>query len=90
MGADYFILTDCPNCEKPVVLRHAKISGRPFFGCTGYPNCNFTSGYDAALASLSARVIELEAQLRGYQDADARRLERRRRSRLRLVKETPK
>ena len=32
----------CPQCGKDVVERHTK-SGKLFYGCSGYPNCNFAS-----------------------------------------------
>lgn len=32
----------CPLCEKPVVIRKSK-TGRPFFGCSDYPQCTFIS-----------------------------------------------
>jgi four helix bundle suffix protein len=36
---------NCPHCEKPMVLRTARNgpkSGRQFWGCSGYPDCNGT------------------------------------------------
>ncbi len=36
-------IPNCPRCGKPMVLRTArsgKRSGRQFWGCTDYPNCN--------------------------------------------------
>ncbi|MDA8227219.1 MAG: type I DNA topoisomerase [Desulfitobacterium hafniense] len=32
----------CPNCGKPLVVRRSK-KGRKFYGCSGYPECEFVS-----------------------------------------------
>lgn len=35
----------CPNCGRPMVLRTARKgtkAGQPFWGCSGFPNCNST------------------------------------------------
>ncbi|MEG2537970.1 MAG: type I DNA topoisomerase [Clostridium sp.] len=32
----------CPKCENPVVVRRSK-KGRVFYGCSGYPDCDFVS-----------------------------------------------
>lgn len=32
----------CPNCSKPLVVRRSK-KGRKFYGCLGYPECDFVS-----------------------------------------------
>jgi hypothetical protein len=29
----------CPKCLIPMVLRHAKKNGQPFWGCVNFPNC---------------------------------------------------
>jgi len=34
---------DCPVCGKPVVQRKAKSTGREFYGCSGWPECDFKS-----------------------------------------------
>ncbi|AET70059.1 DNA topoisomerase I, bacterial [Desulfosporosinus orientis DSM 765] len=34
--------TPCPNCSKPLVVRRSK-KGRKFYGCLGYPECDFVS-----------------------------------------------
>ena len=31
---------DCPDCGKPLSERRTK-RGKPFYGCTGYPDCKF-------------------------------------------------
>ncbi|NLP37913.1 MAG: type I DNA topoisomerase [Firmicutes bacterium] len=36
------INVDCPKCGKPIVERRTK-KGRKFYGCSGYPDCDFTS-----------------------------------------------
>ncbi|EKD41640.1 MAG: hypothetical protein ACD_73C00607G0001 [uncultured bacterium] len=33
---------DCPDCNKPLSARNTK-RGRVFYGCTGYPKCNFAT-----------------------------------------------
>lgn len=32
----------CPKCGKDIIVRHAR-TGRLFYGCSGYPDCDFTS-----------------------------------------------
>lgn len=32
----------CPNCKKDIVVKKTK-TGKIFYGCVGYPDCNFTS-----------------------------------------------
>jgi restriction system protein len=35
----------CPKCDKPMLLRTARkgtMAGQPFWGCSGYPDCNGT------------------------------------------------
>jgi DNA topoisomerase-1 len=34
---------NCPVCGKPMAQRKAKKTGRVFFGCTGYPTCDFVT-----------------------------------------------
>lgn len=31
----------CPNCNKPLVERISKKTGKPFIGCSGYPECRY-------------------------------------------------
>jgi DNA topoisomerase-1 len=33
---------NCPRCAKPLVARRSK-KGRKFYGCSGYPDCDFVS-----------------------------------------------
>jgi len=33
---------NCPRCSKPLVTRRSK-KGRKFYGCSGYPDCDFVS-----------------------------------------------
>ncbi|KGK90544.1 DNA topoisomerase I [Desulfosporosinus sp. HMP52] len=33
---------NCPTCSKPLVVRRSK-KGRKFYGCLGYPECDFVS-----------------------------------------------
>ena len=33
---------DCPKCGKDIVIRRTK-KGRIFYGCEGYPECDFSS-----------------------------------------------
>lgn len=35
----------CPKCGKDIVIRFTK-KGRRFFGCSGYPECDFISWYE--------------------------------------------
>lgn len=44
----------CPKCGAPMVLRTARIgksAGSQFYGCSRYPNCNGTMGYNPAASS---------------------------------------
>ena len=34
--------TPCPKCERKIVVKKSK-KGRKFFGCSGYPECDFVS-----------------------------------------------
>lgn len=36
---------DCPLCGKKIAIKYSK-AGRRFFGCTGYPDCNFVSWHE--------------------------------------------
>jgi hypothetical protein len=31
----------CPKCEREMVLRRARLTGRQFWGCSNYPRCKF-------------------------------------------------
>ena len=33
----------CPKCGKPVVEKHSRKTGKAFYGCSGYPDCDFVS-----------------------------------------------
>jgi restriction system protein len=33
---------ECPNCGKRMVLRNSRKAGRPFWGCSGFPDCKGT------------------------------------------------
>jgi Zn-finger domain associated with topoisomerase type I len=35
----------CPACGKPMRKREAKADGKPFWGCSGYPECRGTREY---------------------------------------------
>ena len=35
----------CPNCSGDIVERKGKGRGRPFFGCSQYPNCDFITNH---------------------------------------------
>ena len=35
----------CPTCGKPMRKREAKSDGKPFWGCSGYPECRGTREY---------------------------------------------
>jgi hypothetical protein len=30
---------ECPECGKPMSIRHRRNDGAPFYGCSGYPGC---------------------------------------------------
>lgn len=47
----------CPRCGKQLVQRKGKTG--PFLGCSGYPNCRFTSNVELVTAAkVDSRVIE--------------------------------
>ena len=33
----------CPQCGKKLAIRARRLDGKQFAGCTGYPDCKFTS-----------------------------------------------
>ena len=35
---------DCPKCGKTIIEKRTR-KGKIFYGCTGYPNCDFASWY---------------------------------------------
>src|SRR5262249_3357734 len=34
---------DCPRCGKPIVEKRSRKGGRIFYGCSGYPECDFST-----------------------------------------------
>ena len=36
----------CPECGGELVQRSSRKSGRPFYGCSNYPNCNFLTNQE--------------------------------------------
>ena len=36
----------CPDCSGELVQRSSRKSGRPFYGCSSYPNCNFLTNQE--------------------------------------------
>ncbi len=32
---------DCPKCGAPMVVKHSKKTGKPFYGCSAYPACSY-------------------------------------------------
>ena len=36
----------CPDCGGELVQRSSRKSGRPFYGCSNYPNCNFLTNQE--------------------------------------------
>ena len=38
------VIIDCPKCGKNIVEKRTR-KGKIFYGCTGYPNCDFASWY---------------------------------------------
>jgi len=41
-------IMDCPKCNQKIVEKKTK-KGKIFYGCTGYPNCDFASWYKPVL-----------------------------------------
>ena len=37
-------IIDCPKCGKEIIEKRTR-KGKIFYGCTGYPNCDFASWY---------------------------------------------
>ena len=37
-------IIDCPKCGKQIIEKRTR-KGKIFYGCTGYPNCDFASWY---------------------------------------------
>lgn len=46
---------DCPKCGKPLMKRFAKRGGRPFVGCSGYPDCRHLENLDGTEIILKER-----------------------------------
>jgi ssDNA-binding Zn-finger/Zn-ribbon topoisomerase 1 len=40
----------CPKCGKPMTIRKNRANNVEFLGCTGYPNCTHTAGYNPNVA----------------------------------------
>lgn len=55
----------CPNCGSPMVLRAVKQgprAGQQFYGCSKYPNCNGTRGYNPQVSQQSPRPQQASPQ----------------------------
>lgn len=37
------INTPCPSCAEPLTPRTRKSDGKPFLGCTAFPDCTYTA-----------------------------------------------
>jgi DNA topoisomerase-1 len=48
----------CPKCGKDVLIRFTK-KGRRFFGCSGYPDCDYVSWTDPSKDSIEKNEINL-------------------------------
>ena len=54
----------CPKCGKPMVQRKAKKTGRVFYGCSGYPECDFVT-WDAPVEERCPQCEKTLFQQRG-------------------------
>lgn len=55
-----WIITDeCPKCGEVLVVKVNRKNGQYFIGCSGWPDCEFTSRYDRALEEA---VVDLETR----------------------------
>lgn len=49
----------CPKCGRPMVLRHNKVTGGAFLGCSRWPECTETSMVpeDLRMRALGAPIL---------------------------------
>ena len=59
----YSICPRCPECGAALKVRTNRALQDQFLGCSGYPDCKFTAGYEPAEQALAAQIDKLEAQL---------------------------
>ena len=52
----------CPKCTRPLSIRSRRADGKQFIGCTGYPECKFTSN-DIRLEQPRSGLEKLEDQV---------------------------
>lgn len=57
----------CPKCGSPTVLRTNRANGNKFYGCSGYPNCRGTVGYNPNVAASSPAVAQPPANIQPSQ-----------------------
>jgi ssDNA-binding Zn-finger/Zn-ribbon topoisomerase 1 len=64
----------CPLCSRDLRVRRRRADNEPFVGCSGYPNCSYTTDYDVALEQLHDELEQLHDELervRGHSSAPA-------------------
>ena len=49
-----FLVYKCPKCGEPVVLKDQEDTS-PFYGCSNYPDCDFTSSVE----SIDAKAVKM-------------------------------
>jgi ssDNA-binding Zn-finger/Zn-ribbon topoisomerase 1 len=54
---------DCPACGSHLVTRTNRAEGNKFVGCSGYPECRFTTQYDRALDEIMLQLEALRSQV---------------------------
>jgi ssDNA-binding Zn-finger/Zn-ribbon topoisomerase 1 len=59
----YRISGDCPECGHWLVTRRNRAEGNMFVGCGAYPECRFTTQYDAALDDIQHQIEMLQSQV---------------------------
>jgi len=47
----------CGVCQKPMVVRHNRLNGQAFLGCTGYPSCRGTRNLSNLLLQRAREAI---------------------------------
>ncbi len=47
----------CPTCTSPLEVRVNRYTGVDFFGCTSYPNCNYTRSSEVRLTAGEVRIL---------------------------------
>lgn len=62
------VVERCPLCGRWLAVRKRKRDGGVFIGCSGWPKCDFTSGYDEREQALAQTITRLERRLSAVEE----------------------